>query len=119
MKLVLVVDDEVSLTEPLRAVLEDEGYRLVTAENGREALARLAEERPDLAMLDLMMPYVDGAELCRRMKADPELRSIPVLLMSAVLNSADNAIVPHEGFVVKPFDLLEVLDLVAAILGRD
>lgn len=83
---VLVVDDEAAILHLVRMVLEDEGYEVAAARDGREAWALLTEGglEPDLVVTDLMMPHMDGWEFCRRMQADERLRSIPVVLMSAI-----------------------------------
>lgn len=84
MQTILVVDDEFGAIEVLAAALEDEGYRVVTAANGRHGLERLVEGGIDLVVLDFMMPLVDGAALGRSMKEQPGLRSVPIVMTSAV-----------------------------------
>jgi CheY-like chemotaxis protein len=111
-KTVLLVDDEHAILDALSGILEDEGFRVVTASNGREALARLGESLPDVALMDVMMPLMDGRELLREMQADARWRHIPVVLMSAVPQS----ILERDGpltcadFFHKPFDLWKLLD---------
>src|SRR5690606_17265254 len=80
---VLVVDDEYAIVETIVDVLEGEGYESSSASNGREAIERARETRPDLIIMDSMMPVMDGSEAYREMSRDPELASIPVVLMSA------------------------------------
>lgn len=108
----VVVDDDADITETLRTALESEGYGVQTAANGREALARIEEVRPDLVLLDVMMPVLGGIEVCRRMRADAALRQIPVIVMTA----ADAA--SCEGYVVirKPFGFDALLEKVAAAI---
>ena len=116
MPTILVVEDEASITELLRLVLEDEGYRVVAAADGREGLARLAEERPHLVLSDVMMPAMDGRDLARAMYADRAYRRIPLVLMSA----AGEAIVgdaPCAAFLSKPFDLDQLLTTIGRLLG--
>ena len=84
MALVLVVDDEFGITELFDALLTDEGYRVLTAMNGKQGLEMLAQDRPDLVFTDYMMPVMDGAALLSAIGADPALRSIPVVVMSAM-----------------------------------
>ena len=79
---VLIVDDEADLLMSLEYALSREGYRTTTAESGRSALAKVAGTRPDLVILDLQLPDLSGIEVCRRMKADPETASIPVLMFA-------------------------------------
>ena len=81
---VLVVDDVADNVELLACELEDQGYEVMKAHNGPEALDVAASRRPDVILLDIMMAGMDGIEVCRRLKADPELRSIPVIMVSAL-----------------------------------
>ena len=116
--LLLVVEDEVPIREVLCSILEDEGYRAVGVGDGRAALAALAADRYDLVLSDTMMPRLDGIGLARALAADPGLRAIPVVLMSA-LRSVPARDVPHTAFITKPFDLYELLNTVErALKGR-
>ena len=116
-KTVLVVDDEFAITEILSGVLEDVGYRVATAGNGREGLERLPEVRPDIVICDVMMPVLDGRELCRALQANPATRGIPVVLMSAVSEGSVRATCTYAAFISKPFDLDTVLDVIARLIG--
>lgn len=80
---ILVVDDEALLRAMLRDALEEAGYAVVLAENGRAGIASAKADRPDCILLDVMMPGLDGYETCAAIKADPDLADIPVLLISA------------------------------------
>jgi CheY-like chemotaxis protein len=80
---ILVVDDEVYIVHILDFSLGMEGYEVVTALDGEEALAKVKKEQPDLIVLDIMMPKLDGYETCRILKSDPETQQIPVILLSA------------------------------------
>ena len=80
---ILVVDDEALLRAMLRDALEEAGYAVVLAENGRDGIASAKADRPDCILLDVMMPGLDGYETCAAIKADPDLADIPVLLISA------------------------------------
>lgn len=116
MSRLLVVDDEPSILEVLTDVLGAEGHEVVTAANGREGLQRLAELRPDLVLLDWMMPQVDGRQMLAAMRAHPELARIPVLVMSAGrLSLEERARIPH--FLAKPFELDALLGLIAQLVG--
>ena len=115
MPTILVVEDEEPIAELLRAVLEDEGYRVITAADGREALERLAEARPALVLSDVMMPHLDGRALARALQADPAHRVLPLVLLSA-LGAASVAGVPHAAFVAKPFEVDGLLATVARLL---
>ena len=113
MTTVLVVDDESSIVEVLATLMEDEGYHVVTARNGEEGLARLAASQPEIVLCDVMMPVLDGQEMCRRMQANPLYRSIPIVLMSAVSVAAKLVGCDHAMLLAKPFDLEEVINTVA------
>lgn len=81
---ILLVDDEPEILAAWRLILENEGYEVGCASNGAEAVARMRSIVPDLIITDWMMPVMDGAELCRRLKATPQLADVPVLLHTAV-----------------------------------
>ena len=111
MRTILIVEDEAPLRELLADLIEDAGYRAQQAIHGREALALVEQERPDLVLSDVMMPVLSGAELCRILKAQPSTASIPVILMSAAgPELADGA--GADAFVDKPFHLDELEALV-------
>ncbi len=84
MPTVLVVDDEFGIVDVLETVLTDEGYRVLTACNGKQGLARLSEKKPDVILLDFMMPILSGGEMLRAMAAEPAYQRIPVIMMSAL-----------------------------------
>jgi CheY-like chemotaxis protein len=112
---VLVVDDEEPIRKLISAVLEDEGYAVVEAAHGMEALEVLPREQPQLVLMDLMMPVLDGRETIRRMRAAPELRHVPVVLMSAAdPPPIDDSVA---GFLAKPFHLSELLNMVTSALA--
>jgi CheY-like chemotaxis protein len=113
---VLVVDDEAALREAVAVLLRDEGYAVLTATDGRAALSVLATEAPDLVLMDVMMPGMDGREAYLAMRAHPNGRAIPIVLSSAAADPAglDPSI---SGFLPKPFDIDELLQLVARLLA--
>lgn len=118
MKTVLVVDDEYGIVEVLVLALEDAGYRVVSAADGRQGLERLAEIRPDLVLLDFMMPRMDGPAMAEAMRDDPAHREIPILMMSAVGEVAVRArFAGYRAFVHKPFRIRTVVDLVVRLIG--
>ncbi len=112
---VLVVDDEVVIVQIVTLLLESEGTRVLAAYRGDEALEVVRRERPDLVISDLMMPGLGGHELCQRIKADPELAHIPVVLMSAV-HKLDVRTCDEDAFVPKPFDLETLLATIDRLL---
>ena len=112
MKAVLVVDDEYAIVDALKALLEDEGYIVATASDGREALARLRETTPDVVLLDLMMPVMDGRETLRAIRADPVLSQLPVVLMSAAKRALHQPPAQEASAILpKPFSVERLLEL--------
>ena len=111
---VLVVEDDRDIRDTLRELLELDGWPVVTARDGAEGLARMREVRPGLVLLDLLMPGMSGAEVCRQRAADPLLRTIPVALITADLDlhpELDPA--QFVGRLEKPVRIRELLALVA------
>ncbi|MBZ4418664.1 two-component system response regulator [Myxococcus sp. RHSTA-1-4] len=109
METVLVVDDEQGVLEALADLLREEGYRVVTASQGREALERMAELRPDLVLTDWMMPVLDGPALIGRIRAEPVWENVALLGMSAVDVSNLRRQHPDVSFLQKPFDISTLL----------
>lgn len=110
----LIVDDEFGLAEMLGAILADEGHRIRTASNGKQALEEAATERPDLILTDLMMPVMDGPGLITALGANPELANVPVIIMSSLQEATVAArCTGYAAIVRKPFDIGELLTLVA------
>jgi CheY-like chemotaxis protein len=117
MATVLVVDDEFGIGELLEALLQDEGHRVITAMNGRHALERMAEARPDLVISDLMMPVMDGGALLRSMRASEDFGAIPFVLMCALPEaSIADRIEGYDAYLQKPFKLGAISDLTARLL---
>ena len=118
---VLVVEDESAQREVLQYNLEAEGFRVVMAVNGDEALLMVREEKPDLIVLDWMLPNVSGIEICRRVKASPETRSIPIIMLSARSEEADRVRGLETGaddYVVKPYSVVELMARLRTQLRR-
>jgi DNA-binding response OmpR family regulator len=118
---VLVVDDDPVIQKLLQVNFEMEGYRVITAGDGEEGLAKAQAERPDAIVLDVMMPKMDGLEVARRLKGDDETRSIPIVLLSAKAQQADVQAGQATGadeYLTKPFDPLELLQRVGALIDR-
>ena len=118
---VLIVEDEAALAELLRYNLEAEGFIVSHASTGEEAELLIAEEKPDLIILDWMLPTFSGVELCRRIRARQETRAIPILMLTARGEESDRIRGLSTGaddYVVKPFSLPELMARVKAILRR-
>jgi two-component system, OmpR family, response regulator len=115
----LVVDDEDNLRSMLAAALQHHGFTVTTAENGREALERIPKEKPDLVLLDVMMPDLDGFEVCRRLRTDGD--RTPVLFLTA-RDSTDDKVrgltLGGDDYVQKPFSLDELVARAEAVLRR-
>ena len=119
--LVLVVEDEDALATLLDYNLEKEGFRVDRAGDGEEALLKIEEEIPDLLVLDWMLPKVSGVEVCRQLRARPDTRRIPVLMLTARGEEADKVRGLETGaddYVVKPFAMSELVARIRALLRR-
>ncbi len=118
---VLVVEDEPAQREVLAYNLEAEGFDTCRAENGEEALMLVAEDAPDVIVLDWMMPNLSGIEVCRRLKIKPETRSIPIIMLSARSEEVDRVRGLETGaddYVIKPYSVIELMARVRAQLRR-
>jgi CheY-like chemotaxis protein len=117
MKTILVVDDEFDLAGTLRAVLEGEGYRVSTCPDGRAAIESLQGSKPDLMLMDVMLPIMDGLEVLRQMRQTPGLDGVPVVLMSAITPDARREDYRWQAFLSKPFGLEELIATVDRLIG--
>jgi two-component system phosphate regulon response regulator PhoB len=118
---VLLVEDEPSQREVLSYNLEAEGFRVIPAANGEEALLLVEEEAPDLVLLDWMLPNVSGIEVCRQLKSRNGTRSLPVIMLSARSEEVDRVRGLETGaddYVVKPYSIVELMARVRALLRR-
>ncbi|MDG1473070.1 MAG: phosphate regulon transcriptional regulator PhoB [Ascidiaceihabitans sp.] len=118
---VLVVEDEPAQREVLAYNLEAEGFAVSRAENGEEALLLVEEDKPDVIVLDWMMPHLSGIEVCRRLKIRPETRAIPVIMLSARSEEVDRVRGLETGaddYVIKPYSVLELMARVRSHLRR-
>ncbi len=115
---ILVVDDETTLRETLVEALEAEGYRAIPAADGREALVRFRADRPDLVLLDLMLPQLSGVEVCRILRAES---AVPIIMLTAKDGEVDKIVgleLGADDYVTKPFSLRELSARIRAILRR-
>lgn len=114
MKTILVVDDERDLLTAVAGVLKDEGYDVIECSDGAEALQRLATQKPDAALIDVMMPVMSGFELADVLRKDPRFKKLPIVIMSAV-ETADVDKNAFAGFLKKPFKLKRLLQLLEQV----
>jgi len=108
---ILAVDDEKSIIRLIEVNLVHEGYNVVTASDGKEALEKVAREQPDLVVLDVMMPFLDGFEVLHELKKDPDTRDIPVIMLTAKAQDADVFNGYRSGadcYLTKPFNPKEL-----------
>jgi two-component system phosphate regulon response regulator PhoB len=118
---IVVIEDEADILEVLHYNLTREGYRVATSQDGEEGLERVRDEAPDLVLLDLMLPGLDGIEVCRRLKSDPVTASIPVIMVTAKGEETDIVLGLQMGaddYVTKPFSPRELTARVKAVLRR-
>jgi len=118
-KKILVVDDEVDLVETIRFPLESEGFTVLVSYNGEDALNQARKENPDLILLDIMLPKLDGYKVCRLLKFDERYRNIPILMLTAKTQEKDKTIGLETGadeYITKPFDIDELLEKVKSYL---
>ncbi len=116
---ILIVDDEKTNLKLLSAMLAPEGYRIITAESGKKALELVKEEDPDIILLDIMMPEMDGYEVCKRLKSDKETRIIPIIMVTALTDKKDKIKAAESGadeFISKPVDRTELQVRVKSLL---
>jgi CheY-like chemotaxis protein len=117
MSRILIVDDEFSVADTLAEYLAWEGYVPETAANGKLALEAIARERPHLILLDYMMPVMDGLQVLARLRADPTLKDIPVILMTAAPAGISRNPAAYDALLVKPFDAARMMKTVRKLLG--
>ena len=118
---ILVVDDEIYIVHILDFSLGMEGYEVITALDGEQALEKARAERPDLIVLDIMMPKLDGYETCKRLKADADTKDVPVILLSAKGRNVDQKVgfeVGADDYITKPFSPRKLVERINAILGH-
>ncbi len=120
-KRVVCIEDEPEMIDLVRLILGRKGFSVIGANGGVEGLETVRRERPDLVLLDLMMPDMDGWEVYQQMKADADLKSIPVVVVTAKAQSIDKVLGLHiakvDDYITKPFGPQELLESVQKILG--
>lgn len=117
-KKILAVDDERHIVRLIQVNLERAGYRVVTANDGREALKKIGEDQPDLVILDVMMPYLNGFETLKQIRANPKTRNLPVIMLTAKAQDQDvfqGYSFGADIYLTKPFNPVELLTFVKRI----
>ena len=120
-KKILVVDDEVDLVKTVQFSLELEGYKVLVSYNGEDALNQARKENPDLIILDLMLPKLDGYKVCRLLKFDERYKHIPILMLTAKTQEKDKVLGMETGadeYITKPFEMDYLLQKVKAFLSK-
>ena len=117
---ILVVEDEESLLKLESILFASKGYRVTGVRDGKEALDAIAQQVPDLVVLDLMLPDMDGFEVCRRIKENPDTSAVPVVMLTAKKSSRDlerGREVGADAYITKPFKSVKVLEVIGGLLG--
>jgi two-component system response regulator VicR len=121
-KLVVCIEDEPEMIDLVKLILSRKGYQVVGAMGGREGLDAIQAHKPDLVLLDLMMPDMDGWEVYQKMKADDSTKAIPVIVVTAKAQSIDKVLGLHiakvDDYITKPFGPQELLQSVEQVLAR-
>jgi two-component system response regulator VicR len=121
-KRVVCIEDEPEMIDLVRLILGNKGFNVIGANGGVEGLETVRREKPDLVLLDLMMPDMDGWEVYQQMKADSALREIPVVVVTAKAQSIDKVLGLHiakvDDYITKPFGPQELLESVEKIIGK-
>lgn len=120
-KKVLIVDDEPNIVLSVEFLMKREGYEVVTAADGQEALDTVADARPDLVILDVMMPRKNGFEVCAELRADPQLAAMPILMLTAKGREAEmkkGLSLGADAYITKPFSTHELVARVNELLAQ-
>jgi two-component system response regulator VicR len=121
-KRILYIEDETEMIELTRIVLEREGFEMIGAVGGAEGIEAIRREKPDLILLDLMMPDVDGWEVYRQMKADKDLADIPVIIITARTQSIDKVlglkVAKVADYITKPFGPSDLIESIQRVLAK-
>lgn len=118
-KRILLVDDEVELVSMMKMRLEASGYEVLTAYDGKEALDKARQEKPDLIILDLMLPKLDGYKVCRMLKFDEKYKHMPIIMFTARAQESDEEMgkeVGADAYIIKPFEPQALLDKIEELI---
>ena len=119
---ILLVDDEKEFVDMIKMRLEAKNYAVITAYDGLEALNKTRELRPDLIILDIMLPNLDGYQVCRMIKFDKTFGEIPIILLTALDQQKDRTLgeqVRADAYITKPFEPEELVEKIAVLLGKN
>lgn len=118
-KTILIADDEIDIVETLKFMLETEGFNVLTAYDGEEALSKAKNNNPDIILLDVMMPKINGYKVSRLLKFDKKFQNIPIIMLTARSQEEDKMIGEETGadeYVTKPFEFVELLEIINSYL---
>ncbi|MGP8319389.1 MAG: response regulator transcription factor [Methanosarcinaceae archaeon] len=118
---ILIVDDELDALIALKRALEADNYHVVEASNGLNAIEKVKAEKPDIVLLDLMMPEIDGIEVCKRLKSDSKYKHIPIIMLTAkgdINDKIEGIEIGADDYVTKPFNLNELKARIKMVLRR-
>ncbi len=119
---ILIVEDEESLLKLESILLTTRGYKVTGVSDGLAALKEIEQNKPDLILLDIMMPGIDGFEVCRRVKADPDTKDIPIIMLTAKKTSSDQARgieVGADAYLTKPFKSGKIIETIQGLLRKE
>ena len=117
---ILIVEDEPNIIVPLQFSLEQKGYQVIVAGNGEEGIDKASQIKPDLILLDIMLPGIDGYEVCERIRQNPETQDIKVVFLSAMgrdIDVAKGMALAADDYIVKPFSIFDVIKKISELLG--
>ena len=120
-KKILIVEDERDILQLVKLYLEKEGFRTLTATTGTEGLSSAKQDKPDLIVLDLMLPEIDGLEVCKRLRSAPETAMLPIIMLTAKAEESDQVIgleLSADDYVTKPFSPKALVARVKALFRR-
>ncbi len=118
-KSVLIVEDEPNIVVPLQFSLEQKGYQVFVAESGEEAMDQIAGHKPDLILLDIMLPGIDGFEVCQSVRQNAETRNTKIIFLSAMgrdIDVAKGMALDADAYIIKPFSILKVMEKVDSLV---
>lgn len=119
---ILIVEDEPNIVVPLQFLLEQNGYQISVADNGEDALDIVSEVEPDLILLDIMLPGIDGYEVCENIRQNEDTKHTKIIFLSALGREIDivkGMALDADAYIVKPFSILEIIDKVKELLEAD